>query len=131
MSIDKTASGQGLKAGLTVADMLPLAKVVVVVDKDINVLDRTAVVFAMGSRWQPDPATEIISKIGAVMTDPSQLVEGETSKIVIDATRQWPEEGGRDQFPETNRALLKQLAPNVFEEVDALYRQALIDYQRV
>ena len=120
-----------MEAGLAVAKRNRIAKVIVVVDKDINVLDRTAVVFAMGSRWQPDPATEIISKIGAVLTDPSQLVEGETSKIVIDATRQWPEEGGRDQFPETNRALLKQLAPNVFEEVDALYRQALIDYQRV
>ena len=131
MSIDKTASGQGLKAGLTVADMLPFAKVVVVVDKDINVLDRTAVVFAMGSRWQPDPATAIIADARGMPTDPSQLVEGETSKIVIDATRQWPEEGGRDQFPETNRALLKQLAPNVFEEVDALYGQTLVDYRQV
>ncbi len=131
MSIDKTASGQGLKAGLTVADMLPLAKVVVVVDKDINVLDRTAVVFAMGSRWQPDPATAIIADARGMPTDPSQLVEGETSKIVIDATRQWPEEGGRDQFPETNRALLQQLAPNVFEEVDALYGQTLVDYRQV
>ncbi|MCZ6517350.1 MAG: hypothetical protein O6763_07680, partial [Gammaproteobacteria bacterium] len=66
-----------------------------------------------------------------VMTDPSQLVEGETSKIVIDATRQWPEEGGRDNFPETNRALLQRGAPDIFEEVDALYSQALIDYRRV
>ena len=116
---------------MAVAERNPIAKVIVVVDKDINVLDRTAVVFAMGSRWQPDPATAIIADARGVLTDPSQLVEGETSKIVIDATRQWPEEGGRDQFPETNRALLQQGAPNVFEEIDALYRQALIDYQRV
>ncbi|MCZ6517351.1 MAG: UbiD family decarboxylase [Gammaproteobacteria bacterium] len=61
MSIDKTGPGQGLKSGSTIANMLPFAKVVVVVDKDINVLDRTAVVFAMGSRWQPDPATAIIT----------------------------------------------------------------------
>ena len=131
LSIDKTRPGQGMEAGLAVAKRNRIAKVIVVVDKDINVLDRTAVVFAMGSRWQPDPATEIISKIGAVLTDPSQLVEGETSKIVIDATRQWPEEGGRDQFPDTNRALLQQGAPNVFEEVDALYGQTLVDYRRI
>jgi 4-hydroxy-3-polyprenylbenzoate decarboxylase len=131
MSIDKTGPGQGLKSGSTIANMLPFAKVVVVVDKDINVLDRTAVVFAMGSRWQPDPATAIIADARGLPQDPSQLVEGETSKIVIDATRQWPEEGGRDQFPETNRALLQQGAPNVFEEVDALYGQALVDYRRV
>jgi 4-hydroxy-3-polyprenylbenzoate decarboxylase len=131
MSIDKTGPGQGLKAGSTVADLLPFAKVVVVVDKDINVLDRTAVVFAMGSRWQPDPATSIISDARGLPQDPSQLVEGETSKIVIDATRQWPEEGGRDHFPETNRALLQKGAPKVFEEVDALYGQALVDYRRV
>ena len=131
MSIDKTGPGQGLKAGSTVADLLPFAKVVVVVDKDINVLDRTAVVFAMGSRWQPDPATSIISDARGLPQDPSQLVEGETSKIVIDATRQWPGEGGRDKFPETNRALLLDGAPNVFEEVDALYGQALVDYRRI
>ncbi len=131
MSIDKTGPGQGLKSGSTIADMLPFAKVVVVVDKDINVLDRTAVIFAMGSRWQPDPATSIIAHARGLPQDPSQLVEGETSKIVIDATRQWPEEGGRVQFPETNRALLQQGAPNVFEEVDALYGQALVDYRRV
>jgi len=131
MSIDKTGPGQGLKSGSTIANMLPFAKVVVVVDKDINVLDRTAVVFAMGSRWQPDPATAIIADARGLPQDPSQLLEGETSKIVIDATRQWPEEGGRDQFPETNRALLQQGAPNVFEEVDALYGQALVDYRRV
>ena len=131
LSIDKTRPGQGMEAGMAVAERNPIAKVIVVVDKDINVLDRTAVVFAMGSRWQPDPATAIIADARGVLTDPSQLVEGETSKIVIDATRQWPEEGGRDQFPETNRALLQQLAPNVFEEVDALYGQTLVDYRQV
>jgi 3-polyprenyl-4-hydroxybenzoate decarboxylase len=85
----------------------------------------------MGSRWQPDPATEIVSDSRGVATDPSQVVEGETSKIIIDATRQWPEEGGRPDFPETNRSLLKSAAPNVFEEVDALYGQVLINFQRV
>ncbi len=131
MSIDKTGAGQGMEAGLVVANSHPIAKVVVVVDKDINVLDRTAVVFAMGSRWQPHPATKIIEEAFGIGTDPSQLVERQTSKIVIDATKQLPGEGGRAEFPELNRVLLEKGAPKVFEEVDALYGQALMDYRRV
>jgi len=131
MSIDKTAPGQGMEAGLAVAISHPIAKVVVVVDKDINVLDRTAVVFAIGSRWQPHPATKIIEEAFGIGTDPSQRVERQTSKIVIDATKQLPGEGGRADFPELNRTLLEKGAPKVFEEVDALYGQALMDYRRV
>ncbi len=131
MSIDKTGPGQGMEAGLAVANSHPIAKVVIVVDKDINVLDRTAVVFAMGSRWQPHPATKIIEEAFGIGTDPSQLVERQTSKVVIDATKQLPGEGGRAEFPELNRVLLEKGAPKVFEEVDALYGQALMDYRRV
>ncbi len=58
VSIDKTAPGQGLEAGRTVANRVGICKVVVVVDKDMDVLDRTQMLFAMGSRWQPDPASE-------------------------------------------------------------------------
>ena len=131
ISIDKDAPGQGLEAGRVIAARNPIAKVVIVVDKDIDVLSRTAIVFAVGSRWQPDPASEIIADSRGIITDPSQLVEGRTSKIIIDATRQLPGEGGREKFPETNRALLLQGAPEIFAEVDALYGQRLIDYQRV
>ena len=131
VSIDKDAPGQGLEAGRVIAARNPIAKVVIVVDKDIDVLSRTAIVFAVGSRWQPNPASEIIADARGIITDPSQLIEGRTSKIIIDATRQWPEEGGRDNFPETNRALLLQGAPEIFAEVDALYGQRLIDYKRV
>ena len=131
MSIDKKEAGEGMKSGLTIARSHPFAKIVIVVDKDINVYDRTAVVFAMGSRWQPHPATTIIEEAFGIGTDPSQLVERETSKIVIDATRQLPGEGGRAEFPELNRALLEKGAPNVFAEVDALYGQVLRDFRRV
>ena len=131
ISIDKTEAGEGMKSGLTLARSHPFAKIVIVVDKDINVYDRTAVVFAMGSRWQPHPATTIIEEASGIGTDPSQLVERETSKIVIDATRQLPGEGGRAEFPELNRSLLVKGAPAVFDQVDALYGQVLRDFQRV
>ena len=45
------------------------------------------------------------------MTDPSQVKYARTSKIVIDATRQLPGEGGKEVFPETNRNLLIEGAP--------------------
>ena len=64
-----------------------------------------------------------------IITDPSQKVQGRTSKIVIDATRQLPEEGGREGFPDTNRALLERGAPEVMAEVDRLFGARLRDWR--
>lgn len=131
MSIDKTGPGQGLKGGLAIANRNPIAKVVIVVDKDVNILDRTEVMFAVGSRWQPYPASAIIKKTFGLMTDPSQVEYAKTSKIVIDATRQLPGEGGREEFPKTNRELLVEGAPGSFEAVDDLFRDALANWKVV
>lgn len=131
MSIDKTGPGQGLKGGLAIAKRNPIAKVVIVVDKDVNILDRTEVMFAIGSRWQPHPASAIIEKSFGLMTDPSQVEYASTSKIVIDATRQLPGEGGKAEFPRTNRELLSEQAPAAFAEVDRLYGGVLAAWKRV
>lgn len=130
LSIDKKAPGEGLKAGRVVAERNPIAKVVIVVDKDVDVMDRTQVLFAVGSRWQPSPAAEIIKDLTGIITDPSQPVQGRTSKIVIDATIQLPAEGGRLDFPATNRALLEQGAPNALAEVDRLFGTTLDQWGR-
>jgi 4-hydroxy-3-polyprenylbenzoate decarboxylase len=129
MSIDKTKPGQAMAAGRMVAQRNPIAKVIIIVDKDIDVLDRDEVVFALGSRWQPHPASEIIEDAVGIVTDPSQKVQGRTSKIVIDATRQLPEEGGRDKFPPTNRALLERGAPEALAEVDSLFGTRLKEWR--
>ena len=128
LSIDKTAPGQGLEAGRVVAQRNPICKVVVVVDKDMDVMNRTQMLFAMGSRWQPNPASEIITGARAIITDPSTPEPLVTSKIVIDATMQWPEEGGPAVYPLTNRTLLEQGAPEVFAQVDAEYGQLIKDW---
>lgn len=125
VSIDKSAPGQGMQAGRIVAERVSICKVIVVVDKDLDVLDRTQMLFAMGSRWQPDPATEIISGGRGNITDPSSIVPGETSKIVIDATMQWPEEGGPKTFAKRNRVLLEELAPDALAQADASFGAAL------
>ena len=63
------------------------------------------------------------------MTDPSQVEYATTSKIVIDATRQIPGEGGKEDFPKTNRELLLAGAPDIFSRVDELYGDALRDWK--
>ena len=131
MSIDKTEPGEGLKSGKAIAKTNPIAKVVIVVDKDINILDPLEMLMAIGSRWQPYPGAEILEKAFGLQTDPSQVTYRQTSKIVIDATMQWPEEGGHDEFPLRNREHLTRGAPDVWEIVDEKFGQFLKDYKEV
>ena len=130
ISIDKKEPGQALKIGRNLAKIVPIAKVVVVVDKDIDVYNRTQVMFAMGSRWQPYPATEIIEKARGMPLDPSSPDRPNSSKIIVDATRQWPEEGGPEIYPSMNRTLLEDLAPESFERVDGFFYDLYRDYIR-
>jgi 4-hydroxy-3-polyprenylbenzoate decarboxylase len=125
MAIDKTAPGQGLEAGKKVVAGYGVAKIVIVLDKDVNVLDQREVIAAVGARWQPKDAYYVVDEGNGLFTDPSQPEYGRTSKIVIDATRKWPEEGGREEFPKSNRALLEEGAPDAFAEVNAEYMDLL------
>ncbi len=121
ISIDKQRPGQGLEVGKQVAEFVPIAKVVVVVDQEIDVLNRREVLHTVSSRWQPFTASHIFESIRGMPLDPSAPNRPLSSKIVIDATRQWPEEGGPSVYPERNRTLLQRGAPGVFERVDAKY----------
>jgi 4-hydroxy-3-polyprenylbenzoate decarboxylase len=129
LSIDKTKGGQAFEVGRMVAQRNPIAKVIIVVDKDIDILDRDKVLFALGSRWQPHPAAEIIKDVNGILTDPSGVVDGRTSKIIIDATRQLPEEGGPAKFPETNRALLEKGAPEALAAAEKLFGDRIRDWR--
>ena len=62
--------------------------------------------------------------------EPSSPEREHTSKIVIDATRQWPEEGGPENYPEYSRALLEQHAPDLFAQVDARWGDAIMQRHR-
>ena len=73
---------------------------------------------ALGARWQPDGSTHIYPKLPGMPLDPSAVKRGQTNKIAIDATRQWPEEGGPSSFPSRNRALLEAGAPDAIARVD-------------
>lgn len=125
IAIDKTKPGQGLAVGEKIGKFNPVAKVVVVVDKDVDLLRMPAILAALGSRWQPHPATRIYEDLPGLPLDPSQPVRTRTSKIVIDATRQLPDEGGPKEFPAANRALFEALAPEAFARVDGKYGSLL------
>jgi len=125
ISIDKTAPGQGLAVGEKLGKFNPVAKVVVVLDRDVDLMDLSQVMAAVSSRWQPSPAARIFDNLPGLPLDPSQKDPNKTSKIIIDATRQLPGEGGPATFPKTNREILAVLAPEAFARVDAKWEHLI------
>ncbi len=125
VSIDKTRTGQGIEVGRQIAERISIAKVVVVVDSDLDVVKRTDMLLALGSRWQPHPATHIYEELRGMPLDPSAPNRPMSSKVIIDATRQWPEEGGPEVYPDLNRTLLIKGSPDVFERVDARWGEVM------
>jgi 4-hydroxy-3-polyprenylbenzoate decarboxylase len=130
VSIDKTKPGQALDVGEKIARLIPLSKVVVVVDKDMDVLNHKDMLFAMGSRWQPNTASRIFDELRGMPLDPSLVNRPMTSKIVIDATKQLPAEGGPETFAELNRTLLVEGAPDAFDQVDAKWGDVFNEFGR-
>lgn len=117
VSIDKKRPGEGMIAGQNVAAG-PATKVVVIVDKDINIQNPYDIFHAMTARWQPS-ASNIIPQTWITLPDPSLPHKNLGGKIVIDATRQFPEEGGPASWPAYNRTLLEEGCPEAFDIVDA------------
>jgi len=118
ISIDKRLPGQGMSAGQLLAANAGLNKVVIVVDSDINILEPSEVLHALGARWQPS-ASLLIPQTQMMMPDPSRAKWGLSSKMVIDATRQLESEGGPASWARLNRELLQEGAPDAFGLVDS------------
>ena len=129
ISIKKSRPNQGLEIAKKVASENFFAKIVVVVDRDLDVTDQDQMLMALGTRWQPFGNTEIFEKLPAMPLDPSTKKTGRSSKIAIDATRQWPEEGGPESFPELNRTLLERGAPDAFGNIDAKFAKLIRNWQ--
>jgi 4-hydroxy-3-polyprenylbenzoate decarboxylase len=118
VSIDKQGSGEGLAVGREVSKLLKISKITIVVDKDVDIHDLTEVLHTVGARWQPSPATHIVDEAPGMSGDPSTPKRGITSRVVIDATRQLPEEGGPQEFGKMNRESLVEGQPDIFDRVD-------------
>ncbi|TDI66295.1 MAG: UbiD family decarboxylase [Alphaproteobacteria bacterium] len=124
ISIDKKFPGEGISAGLEFAANQGLTKVVIVVDKDINILDPTSILHAMAARWQPT-ASILIPQARQRLPDPSLPTKGLTSKMIIDTTQQFPEEGGPESWAPVSRALLQEQSPQTFDMVDKKWSEYL------
>ncbi len=131
ISLKKTEPGQALKIGKPIAMFNPLARVVIVVDDDVDVMSSADVRFAVGSRWQPSIATEIFDKRRAFPLDPAAPDRKTTSKVVIDATRQWPEEGGPPYYQELNRDVFEREAPEAMARVTEKWPSQLARRKRL
>jgi 3-polyprenyl-4-hydroxybenzoate decarboxylase len=102
-----------------------------VLDDDVNLLNQQDVLRAIVSRWQPHPATHIVEDGRGIIIDPSQREKRKTSKIAIDATRQFPEEGGPETFAGNSRDLLDELQPDAITDSAQLYAALLKSWNQV
>jgi len=125
ISIKKEAAGDAITIGRNMATTLKIAKIAIVVDEDVNIHNTTEVMHAVGARWQPYLASELIEKAGAMGGDPSASTRGTGSRIVVDATRQLPEEGGPKKYSPMNRACLIKAFPDIFELVDEKWSETI------
>jgi UbiD family decarboxylase len=64
-------------------------KMVIVLDKDVDPTDLARVMHAMGTRWQPVPASLMVSHSFHMPIDPS-LKEAFLSSNAAAARRRWP-----------------------------------------
>ncbi len=117
-AVRKTEPGQALKIGKQLAKLIPIFKILVMVDEDVDLWSDIDRFMAFSTRWQAYPASHIYNDLEANPLESSSPRRHRTSKIVIDATRQWPEEGGPEKFPDFSRDVLEDHSPDIFAAVD-------------
>ena len=116
LSIEKTKPYQAIELAEKF-NFLPIGKIVIVVDEDVDIHNSKEVFKTVGARWQPYPGAKIIEDGPGFFLDPSAKIRGKSSRILIDATRQLPEESGPSPYPKLNREHLVEHAPEIFDLV--------------
>ena len=76
------------------------------------------------------PVLEVEQDGRGIIIDPSQRAPRQTSKIAIDATRQWPEEGGPEVFAGNSRDLLNAMEPGAIGAAADVYGALLAAWER-
>jgi UbiD family decarboxylase len=103
-----------------------MGRIVVVVDDDIDVYDERQVLWALGTRFDPDRDVTIVPRCWSTPLDPIIPAErkGFNSRMIMDATRPWE---WRDKFPhvvglskEQEEEALRKWGPLLFGEQPAL-----------
>ena len=95
ISIKKRYPGQAKKVmmGLWGMGQLSLTKIFVVVDDDVNIQDMNEVIWAVTARTDPSRDIMIVDNAPTDTLDPASPLVNLGSKIGIDATTKWKEEG--------------------------------------
>jgi 4-hydroxy-3-polyprenylbenzoate decarboxylase len=123
VSIDKQYPGQAYKVmnALWGAGLMSLAKVLVVVDKDVNVQDPQEAWWVALNNI--DPERDARFTMGPIdVLDHSSRAFSYGSKLGLDATRKWPEEGFTRSWPD-----VIVMDPATKSEVDAMWGRLGID----
>jgi len=118
VSIDKQYPGQAYKVmnALWGAGLMSLAKVLVVVDKDVNVSDPEEAWWVALNHI--DPERDARFSMGPIdVLDHASRTFTYGSKIGFDATRKWPEEGFTRNWPKRI-----EMSPEVRAKVDTMWR---------
>ncbi|MGH7700246.1 MAG: menaquinone biosynthesis decarboxylase [Gemmatimonadales bacterium] len=119
VSIDKQYPGQAYKVmnGLWGQGLMSLAKVIVVLDKDVNVRDPKEAWWVALNHI--DPERDVRFSLGPIdVLDHSSRGFTFGSKMGIDATRKWKEEGFTREWPE--RIVMD---PETKKKVDAMWEE--------
>ena len=85
VSIDKKLEGQPQQVGALVIGLDQYVKLVIVVDKDIDVTREEEVLWALATRFQADRDLNIIRRGLTNVLDPSSN-QGMSAKVILDAT---------------------------------------------
>jgi 4-hydroxy-3-polyprenylbenzoate decarboxylase len=95
ISIRKRYPGQAKKVmmGLWGLGQLSLTKIFIVVDHDVNVHNIEDVIWAVTTKSDPKRDTMIIENVPTDTLDPASPLLNYGSKMGIDATTKWKEEG--------------------------------------
>jgi 4-hydroxy-3-polyprenylbenzoate decarboxylase len=123
VSIDKQYPGQAYKVmnGLWGQGLMALAKVIVVLDRDVNVRDPKEAWWVALNHI--DPERDVRFSMGPIdVLDHSSRGFTYGSKMGIDATRKWKEEGFTREWP--NKIVMDERTRTA---VDAMWRELGID----
>lgn len=100
---------------------MSLTKCIIVLDHDANVQDLGEVLWRVGNNIDPERDTQLVKGPVDVLDHASRQL-GFGSKIGIDATRKWPNEGFNREWPDE---LI--MTPEVKERIDRLWPDLELD----
>jgi 4-hydroxy-3-polyprenylbenzoate decarboxylase len=108
IAIEQQHPGHAKMAGMVAAgcgSSAYLGRVIIIVDDDIDITNPTEVMWAVGTRWDPQTQTDIIDGLWTGYIDPMLPPERRengdvtNSRIIIYAVRPWH---WKDAFPKVN-----------------------------